>query len=808
MNYFQELLESYSRLKKRSLKLLEAVQLDPQAKGLADTYIGQASQPGIKIPVAEIPNSFVYLNDEGRIIFNGFPGARPERAVTGSANAKQNYNDFVSLLSGGGAKKTMDKGQDQEHTAQVSLLKKLFSWFPTDKFAQQLGIGLPEPPDFIKRILSNLKNPREKEWFQAATIKKFSGDSSSGSIAKMIEEGYSFEQTSDGRFKVTKTKNNLSEEVKKELSNNMLDAIEKFKKGEPLNEEECTKFKTNFKKVKRGGFVVKDNIENGNGLFFSDSSNYMNTLFGEGAKSIGCELDTVDLGKDIIGGANLRGEFLEKQAIVVHMALDCANPQKAKEYDNCKESLDALISEMEQARNEINEAILEIFEQQKEDEGEFSVPLTDEDSLALVHLARIHGPDVAKIVLQRSARFTVHGLRVRRPDFAIRVASETGAGLRDDTVEIYKSKEDAISGLVRQGMTREEAEGMIVESNLEKLCSDKQKAKTCPKDVKRNYFIVGNSMKNYIDFDKGAKLGTLSENTRKSLMLGTNCSKENCTPEEMEKLSIFSDAAKTNLGLTDTDVQSNRELEKDFSSMEENIKKLGPKLTLTKDGKQVNLNTVNKFAETFLNELKKNSDYKNLINDEMYTELKDAIKGEKDPERLKGLMKTYIKNKMLEKKINGSNPAQKRAALAYIATEAFFAGGCRNNPLFTAGSLATAELHVCRQNEFFSPLTNMLNGNNADNYEVNFDGRSIHVKSKIDDADSVTVKVMVENSGRAVTECHISKKALRKRSKKAKVVRGSENITSSRDIKLSSASMKLADMLVEFSNILKNQINS
>lgn len=631
MNYFLELLESYSRLKKRDLKLLEAVQLDPQAKAKVDKYIGQATQPGIKIPVAEIPNSFVYLNDEGRIIFNGFPGARPERAITGSGNAKQNYNDFVSLLAGGGVGKDKSKESAPGQPLEGSLLKKLFSWFPTAKFAEKLGIGAPEPPDFIKRILSNLKNAREKEWFQTATAKKFAGDNSSGSIAKMIEEGYSFEQTPDGRFKITKTKNNLSEEVKKELSNNMLDAIEKFKKGEQLTEEECNKFKTNFKRVKRGGFVVKDNIENGNGLFFSDSSNYMNTLFGEGAKSVGCELDTVDLGRDIIGGSNLRGEFLEKQAIVVHMALDCANPQKAKEYDNCKESLDALVSEMEQIRNEINEAMLEVFEQQKEDEGEFSIPITDEDSLALVHLARIHGPDVAKIVLQRSARFTVYGLKVRRPDFAIRVASETGAGLRDDTVEIYKSKEDAINALVRQGMERGEAESMIVESNLEKLCADKQKAKTCPKDVKRNYFIVGNSMKNYIDFDKGAKLGTLSENTRRSLMLGTNCSKEQCTPEEMEKLGVFSDAAKTNLGLTEIDVQTNRQLEQDFGAMEDNIEKLGPKLTLTRDGKQVNLNTVNKFAETFLDELKKNSDYKNLVSDEMYRELKDAVKGEKDP---------------------------------------------------------------------------------------------------------------------------------------------------------------------------------
>lgn len=167
-------------------------------------------------------------------------------------------------------------------------------------------------------------------------------------------------------------------------------------------------------------------------------------------------------------------------------------------------------------------------------------------------------------------------------------------------------------------------------------------------------------------------------------------------------------------------------------------------------------------------------------------------------------MKNYIKNKMLEKKINGANPTQRRAALAYISTETFFAGGCRNNPLFTAGSLATAELHVCRQNEFFSPLADMLAGNNADNYEVKFDGRSIHIKNKTDDADSVTMKVNVENSGRAVTECHISKKALRKRSRKAKVIQGSESITASKNVRLSNASMKLAHILLEFSKSLKN----
>lgn len=116
MDYLSQLLESYDKLKKRKFKLVyieeAAVQLDPEAQKKVDTYIATAQSkaevpsPDNKTPVAEVPESNVWVAKEGKaaneVVFDGFPGPRKGKAfaLTGSSNAKQNYNDFVKLLSG------------------------------------------------------------------------------------------------------------------------------------------------------------------------------------------------------------------------------------------------------------------------------------------------------------------------------------------------------------------------------------------------------------------------------------------------------------------------------------------------------------------------------------------------------------------------------------------------------------------------------------------------------------------------------------------------------------------------------------
>lgn len=111
MNYYEQLLEAYQLVKKRKFKLTEAVKLNPQGEQKAKQYISQAvskaSMPDYQVPVAEIPNTAIWVAREGKsagkIVFNGLPGriGRPMPIdPAGPGALKQNYQEFVSILSG------------------------------------------------------------------------------------------------------------------------------------------------------------------------------------------------------------------------------------------------------------------------------------------------------------------------------------------------------------------------------------------------------------------------------------------------------------------------------------------------------------------------------------------------------------------------------------------------------------------------------------------------------------------------------------------------------------------------------------
>ena len=158
MDYFQELLLSYQKIKNRTFRVSfpidEAVQLDPQAKALADQYITQAQSvqnqppPNNKITVPQIPGSFIWIAQEGKArgqpVFDGFPNAGGRAlAVAGTGNAKQNYNDFIKLLTSEQEGQPKDKGAEQQNApTQESPTNQVVSASWNNLESRQLTISL------------------------------------------------------------------------------------------------------------------------------------------------------------------------------------------------------------------------------------------------------------------------------------------------------------------------------------------------------------------------------------------------------------------------------------------------------------------------------------------------------------------------------------------------------------------------------------------------------------------------------------------------------------------------------------------
>lgn len=125
MNYFQELLESYDRLKKRTFKLVyldEAVSLSPEAVDQANQLINQAiGSPDQKIPVPGLNLQVYFSQDKQEVMMDGEGvGAYPKAITKGGTPAQgvqgqrgQNYSQFVNMLSGGQNQPSTEQAQSE-----------------------------------------------------------------------------------------------------------------------------------------------------------------------------------------------------------------------------------------------------------------------------------------------------------------------------------------------------------------------------------------------------------------------------------------------------------------------------------------------------------------------------------------------------------------------------------------------------------------------------------------------------------------------------------------------------------------------
>lgn len=126
MNYFQELLESYDRLKKRTFKLVyinEAVALPPEGVSQANDYITRAlNSPEEKLQVAGLNLQVYFSNDKQEVMMAGdgvgaYPKAitqnkQPAQGVQGQRG--QNYSQFVRMVSGQGPQAQQGSQEGQQ----------------------------------------------------------------------------------------------------------------------------------------------------------------------------------------------------------------------------------------------------------------------------------------------------------------------------------------------------------------------------------------------------------------------------------------------------------------------------------------------------------------------------------------------------------------------------------------------------------------------------------------------------------------------------------------------------------------------
>ena len=841
MNYFLELLESYSRLKKRNLKLLEEDQPSDEgpspealkkAKNAVNTFEQLlANASGIS---ASYPEKDVYQKQSETYRVRIF---KEKNKPTKRYQYKKSYYavadlpqegtpewlTFVSYFETDLSKRFGSQIKSGEVSPNVVTGKTgtsrakgptLIGWFQGIGQKIRTALGTPgNRPTFFNKILREFTNKDDREAFETSTDRKFDGTIQMGSLARSLDNSITIDIV-NGKPKAGEKSDAISQNLKQELGEIISDAIEKFSKGEPFTEDECEKFKQNFQLVKGGGMIVRNNeTESNRGLFLIDSSNYMRKLFRAGASQVGCNIvENVDLGDSILGGSNLRGKYGERVDVLLSLISACKDPERKQELENCDDVVEELVEEIRNYPDEFKEDLFNIIKRKnlsEEEGGDYSIPLDNVDAMHMEALTRIFGSDREGVqeAFKRLIAGHMYGQRIRRPDFVIHVAEEVGGGVRDDTVELYKTKDSAVQALMRHGLSREEAEKFTEPVNVSSICNTEARRKTCPKDRGVPYFKISNSLKTYISFKKGAKLGSLSENTRTMAILG-DCPEtkaKGCSPEEIKKAKDFYDSVAKRMGFTDKDLESNKEIEKQIKAQDKLVDDLPVKAATTGRTKGLitkdSLKDICKVAEDQLRSVLSHDEFKKSDAAKILKKMKEGDL--EDPERVKGVIKNLLKQELLKRKASSDNPDDRRAAKVYAATEANLTGACKNPTLFSGNEMETGRVFVCDQNAFFDPCREALSPETENDYEIVFEGRTTHIQHKKDRTKKVSYGVAVGDTGIQTSVVDVGPEALEsKRLRQPKLKPGME--LASRNIKLSNATLKLAHMLLEFSKSLKN----
>lgn len=525
MKYFNELLESYSKLKKRKLKLLEAGEVQAGQGGKADEYIQKATMakeqpaPNNRIPI-EGTNAVLWYNKKNNSIFTTLFGGR-----TTDVNPETNpegYQKFVNYFSEGGQSVKSDKGAEANPSVGASPDKLIDpNEMILDTLAQQ-GIS----DDIIDKVLKKINEVKEigaKLKARASSIFSRSGGKTDTFISQLTSP--TFFITKVGGKWVDK-----GESQNGELMASVLDTYTKVtglllngKITEP-DLDVLKNIRTYIKETKhKDGSISKETYvaitaddDRNNALVFKNDhllavleALKKKKFDGETLYSkIGSKLN---IRKKINTGVDnaFRGTFMELVPKLTSLQKYAASLRNVPGKERVRAEI---IRKVQKAIEDIRGRFIELAESQESWIARHSQTAIDIETLTEIEtLGRVAG--VEGINLLRAAINVSNLSNKRGADYILPLGEITGHGRRQDIVEIYKDEQSAKKALSRMGFSDEEIGQKYKQAPLSEIFQGKETELQELIDVgmfdnKDQIVIVNNfSLKNYLRLNE-AVLGT------------------------------------------------------------------------------------------------------------------------------------------------------------------------------------------------------------------------------------------------------------------------------------------------------------
>jgi hypothetical protein len=326
------------------------------------------------------------------------------------------------------------------------------------------------------------------------------------------------------------------------------------------------------------------------------------------------------------------------------------------------------------------------------------------------------GDSVSAKILMAVANSATQAYNTRKPDLIVRVADVVGFGRKGDQLELWRSKEDYIAAMGKMGMDPKTAMDSVV------MHTDEDG---------NTYFGADVSLKAYIDLSEGVGLGSVSENTLKSIFHGANCvAKGICKREDYQQIveqrkgmaKFFDEPWMANDADPRFVAVSN--IQSEIDSAEQAIDKLEvDAVVMSKDGtKTINVKPLETLCESLKDALGKQFSFKEIQESGLLDALnKHLEKPNANPAQLKAIIKNFFEAKIMRDKL--SNPNTKQAALDRLAMSEFASGGSRNQgTLISMAGIIDQEVAVCKQNSLLGAVKKAQKQEAGYSVKINLDG--------------------------------------------------------------------------------------
>lgn len=604
MNYLKELLESYSRLKQRKLKLLE------QGFGGGGTQV-QGNTPqeriafmanGVGTATSDSPAKFIHNNQQFSVFRTKPRREDPNGHVTikvelgsRSKNFKPPYQGLEKYLgdSSEGEPETpkMDEPQqasqpeavDQDQFNTQAVTDAIMQAQPGAGVAQsELSLTSPEVAQKMVEIYTEISGKVDKIWESLSkdfkrhyktkenlALRLYGGR---GSLESQVSKAFVIVKDANGNLVTIRASGD--EYMSLEVTKAIRDILEITSKT-TLTDSDKTKLDSLVSYTKDGEIIIFDSGGAEGMLFRPGKSNVQGGVLGAILKSFEEKFnhkiqvkDPTDLTLSKQDNA-LQSTFFEDINSVLALGSTCKqgmdvggpNKKKIKQVagkrkfmsrtpaDYCSQMIKHLMWRYASKTENLLKILTPISLLERSNQDYAMVLEKGDTTIAFLREVIKNGTDK---MYQSIIRIAKNSMVARKPERSIPKGQETRHGRRADATEVWSSKEKLIQALRNSGVTDEDIQkyGFIKEITIEEAYGDlNKKLRSLDKGYKKNQkvFVLDISYKNYLSLKERAKAGTGYATTRNYFLDGRLATDPTAKPDELAADQKFRKAMSQNL---------------------------------------------------------------------------------------------------------------------------------------------------------------------------------------------------------------------------------------------------------------------